>query len=327
MAKMNPSSVNTIRIMTIMLNGVPEVLSAVVRIGKTGSRVDNFHHAGMSCAIKEDGTLNNFACYVNGERRTRHENGFVFADGKVPNFQRVCEEAKKLHYCLPMFGLISWDLCVDEIGDPVLIEYNIGGGITLHQTCNGPLYGKFRERIMLSVFPGLNEKMGKNDVFDYTYRDGCVAITKGNSDTQRLIIPEEINDGKIVEIRREAFRGNDNLKAVRFPGPIKEIGYLAFCQCRNLEEVVFEGAVDSIGRSAFNECRSLAVVTISGGTKKIGKLSFAGCPNLREIHLPTSVIEIAADAFYHSDNVVIHCQKGSYAELFAKQHGLSCVMH
>lgn len=326
MAKMNPSSVNTIRIMTIMLNGVPEVLSAVVRIGKAGSRVDNFHHGGMSCAINEDGTLKNFACFVNGERRTQHENGFVFAEGKVPNFQRVCNEAKKLHCCLPMFGLISWDLCIDEIGDPVLIEYNIGGGITLHQTCNGPLYGKFREQIMLSVFPGLNEKSGKNDDFDYTYRDGSVSITKGHSDTQKLIIPKNLNDGNIMEVCRGAFRGDDNLKDVRFTGPIKEIGYLAFCQCRNLERVVFEGAVDSIGRSAFNECRSLKVITLPEGTKKIGKLSFGGCPNLREIHLPTSVTEIAADAFYHSDNVAIHCQKGSYAERFAKQHGIRCVI-
>lgn len=151
MAKMNPSSVNTIRIMTVKLGDKVHVLSSVVRVGKSGSKVDNFHSGGMSCGIKEDGSLNEFAYFANGDRARVHENGFVFAEGRVPNFERVCNEVKQLHHCLPMFGIISWDMCVDEIGDPVLIEYNIGGGITVHQLSNGPLYGKYRQEILDAV--------------------------------------------------------------------------------------------------------------------------------------------------------------------------------
>ena len=151
MAKMNPTSVNTVRIMTIMIKGEVYVLSSVVRIGKFGSRVDNFHSGGMSCGIKEDGTLNEFASFVNGDRAKTHESGFVFAKGRIPNFERILNETKRLHHCLPMFGVISWDMCIDEIGDPVLIEYNIGGGITVHQLSNGPLYGKHRQEIIKAV--------------------------------------------------------------------------------------------------------------------------------------------------------------------------------
>jgi len=151
MAKMNPSSVNTSRIMTVMINDQVHILSCVVRIGKAGSKVDNFHSGGMSCGIKADGSLNEFASYVNGDRAAVHQSGFVFAEGRIPNFERVCNEVKRLHHCLPMFGLISWDMCIDEIGDPVLIEYNIGGGITVHQLSNGPLYGKYRQEILDAV--------------------------------------------------------------------------------------------------------------------------------------------------------------------------------
>ena len=152
MAKMNPSSVNTVRIMTLKANDNVYVLSSVVRIGKAGSKVDNFHSGGMSCGIKADGTLNDFATFVNGDRAKKHESGFVFAEGKIPNIERVCNEVKRLHYCLPMFGIISWDMCIDELGDPVLIEYNIGGGITVHQLSNGPLYGKHRQEILEAAF-------------------------------------------------------------------------------------------------------------------------------------------------------------------------------
>lgn len=151
MAKMNPSSVNIVRIMTIRINDSVHILSSVVRIGKAGSKVDNFHSGGMSCGINPDGSLKEFASFVNGDRVKIHESGFVFAEGKIPNFDRVCAEVKRLHHCLPMFGVISWDMCIDEIGDPVMIEYNIGGGITVHQLSNGPLYGKYRQEILDAV--------------------------------------------------------------------------------------------------------------------------------------------------------------------------------
>ena len=49
---------------------------------------------------------------------------------------------------VPMFGVASWDIAIDADGEPVLIEYNVGGaGIDIHQYNNGPLYGKYRERI------------------------------------------------------------------------------------------------------------------------------------------------------------------------------------
>lgn len=58
MAKMNASSVNTIRIICIMLDGESIPLSAVVRIGNSGSRVDNFSSGGVGCGVKPDGHLN-----------------------------------------------------------------------------------------------------------------------------------------------------------------------------------------------------------------------------------------------------------------------------
>ena len=51
------------------------------------------------------------------------------------------------------FRLVSWDIAIDECGDPVLIEANMRkGGINLNQFSNGPLFGDLTERVMNEVF-------------------------------------------------------------------------------------------------------------------------------------------------------------------------------
>ena len=61
---------------------------------------------------------------------------------------------------------------------------------------------------------------------------------------------------------------------------------------------------------------------IPDGTLSIGKLAFAYNRGLKAIYLPDSVNEIAEDFIYSSPNVVICCNRGSYAEQFAIDHDL-----
>ena len=62
----------------------------------------------------------------------------------------------RCHMHVPMFGVASWDIAIDADGEPVLIEYNFGGaGIDIHQYNNGPLYGKYIERIIADAFKKL----------------------------------------------------------------------------------------------------------------------------------------------------------------------------
>ena len=57
LAAMNASSVNTIRMITLVFRGKPVLLSAILRIGNPGSDVDNIGAGGYQCRIREDGTL------------------------------------------------------------------------------------------------------------------------------------------------------------------------------------------------------------------------------------------------------------------------------
>lgn len=322
MAKMNASSVNTIRIICIILDGESIPLSAVVRIGNSGSRVDNFSSGGVGCGVKPDGRLNDCGYTQKGERYDVHPNGFVFSEGFVPNFDKVLEAVKRCHMCVPMFGVASWDIAIDEDGEPVLIEYNVGGaGIDIHQYNNGPLYGKYRERIISDAFKNYAERSATLD-FNYSIAHGEVAVYNGSRAVHDLIIPCSIGENPVCTIGDNAFKNSSELESVTVEAALNEIGYLAFYNCSRLKNIEFKKPVGTISRSAFNRCTALESIALPHGCKKICTYAFRTCKSLRKIVIPSSVDIIEPDAFLESPNVVIYCKKGSAAERYAIENGL-----
>lgn len=322
MAKMNASSVNTIRIICIILDGESIPLSAVVRIGNSGSRVDNFSSGGVGCGVKPDGRLNDCGYTQKGERYDVHPNGFVFSEGFVPNFDKVLEAVKRCHMCVPMFGVASWDIAIDEDGEPVLIEYNVGGaGIDIHQYNNGPLYGKYRERIISDAFKNYAERSATLD-FNYSIAHGEVAVYNGSRAVHDLIIPCSIGENPVCTIGDNAFKNSSELESVTVEAALNEIGYLAFYNCSRLKNIEFKKPVGTISRSAFNRCMALESIALPHGCKKICTYAFRACKSLRKIVIPSSVDIIEPDAFLESPNVVIYCKKDSSAERYAIENGL-----
>ena len=322
MAKMNASSVNTIRIICIILDGESIPLSAVVRIGNSGSRVDNFSSGGVGCGVKPDGRLNDCGYTQKGERYDVHPNGFVFSEGFVPNFDKVLEAVKRCHMCVPMFGVASWDIAIDEDGEPVLIEYNVGGaGIDIHQYNNGPLYGKYRERIISDAFNNYAERSATLD-FNYSIAHGEVAVYNGSRAVHDLIIPCSIGENPVCTIGDNAFKNSSELESVTVEAALNEIGYLAFYNCSRLKNIEFKKPVGTISRSAFNRCTALESIALPHGCKKICTYAFRTCKSLHKIVIPSSVDIIEPDAFLESPNVVIYCKKDSAAERYAIENGL-----
>ena len=322
MAKMNASSVNTIRIICIILDGESIPLSAVVRIGNSGSRVDNFSSGGVGCGVKPDGRLNDCGYTQKGERYDVHPNGFVFSEGFVPNFDKVLEAVKRCHMCVPMFGVASWDIAIDEDGEPVLIEYNVGGaGIDIHQYNNGPLYGKYRERIISDAFNNYAERSATLD-FNYSIAHGEVTVYNGSRAVHDLIIPCSIGENPVCTIGDNAFKNSSELESVTVEAALNEIGYLAFYNCSRLKNIEFKKPVGTISRSAFNRCTALESIALPHGCKKICTYAFRTCKSLRKIVIPSSVDIIEPDAFLESPNVVIYCKKDSAAERYAIENGL-----
>ena len=148
-----PHSVNTIRIMTFNFDGEIYTLSALLRMGVNGNRVDNMVSGGVNCAIKSDGSLVNKLYNAVGKRFDGHPNTGSVEGKFIPNFDKVEATAHIAHKKLPYMGIISWDFAIDETGEPVLIEFNLKPqGLDLHQRENGPIFKDLTEKVLDRVF-------------------------------------------------------------------------------------------------------------------------------------------------------------------------------
>ena len=159
--QVHKGSINSLRICSILLEDGVHILSSCLRMGVDKARIDNVTAGGISVGINEDGIMDEFAYnYYTGERMSVHPQGFVFKNQNVPSYDKAVELVKRAHPIIGNFRLVSWDIAIDDKGEPVLIEANMRkGGINLNQFSNGPLFGELTEKILDEVFnKGKGEK-------------------------------------------------------------------------------------------------------------------------------------------------------------------------
>lgn len=150
---LNPSSLNTLRIITYLREDGVHVLSSVMRIGKPNSVTDNFSGGGIICGIKDNGALKKYGHTKKKELLKKTYSNVILDNFIVPNYKGVIEMIKAMHPVVPYFKFISWDIGINKNNEPLLIEYNTyNQSIELHQITNGPLFGKFTEEILALGF-------------------------------------------------------------------------------------------------------------------------------------------------------------------------------
>lgn len=151
LAALNPSSVNTIRILTYRSGMEVLVPYTVIRIGRQGWDIDNETAGGISTRINKDGTLAKYAFGAPGNDFVeKTDTGVVLEGYQIPSYDKAVETVKRLHLQLPHFNLIGWDIAIDSEGDPVLIEWNVWP--ELSQSANGPAFGEYTERILKEIW-------------------------------------------------------------------------------------------------------------------------------------------------------------------------------
>lgn len=151
LAKLCPTSVNTIRIVTYRRDMEIVVIYAVMRIGKLGSEIDNTSAGGMTCNIDELGRLSKYAiCSKPAGLFESNEFGIKFENYQVPYYKEVVEKAKEMHYRLPYFYMVGWDFTIDDNNQVVFVEMN--APFSLHQPAAGPGFGKYTEEIFMKCF-------------------------------------------------------------------------------------------------------------------------------------------------------------------------------
>ena len=151
--EIHPDSVNTLRIMTLIIGDEVRHVSTVLRMGVGGNKVDNASAGGITCGVKEDGQLKEIAFNAHGEKFDQHPQGYHFSDCIVPGYRDAVAMAKHCHEKMGHFRLVSWDVAIGDRGEPILIEANLRNGeCDFHQFNNGPLFGDLTDQVLKEVF-------------------------------------------------------------------------------------------------------------------------------------------------------------------------------
>ncbi len=148
MSRLNPTSLNTLRILSFLKGNEVFVLYAVVRIGRKDRIVDNETAGGINADIDlENGRILDCAYGTPSEKRISYTDvGTALRGFEIPSFDRAIRIVKDLHVRLPYFHLIGWDFGIDELGRPVMIEWNRNPDLS--QTAHGPAFGEMTEEII-----------------------------------------------------------------------------------------------------------------------------------------------------------------------------------
>ncbi len=128
MALLNATSVNTLRIVTFVRDGVVHVLARVLKMG-AGGDIDNFSAGGMYTMLDPDGVALYAAFDRHDAMHTVHPlSGTSIVGFRVPRFSEVIELVSKAALELTDVPYVGWDVAIAPNG-PLIIEANYNTGV------------------------------------------------------------------------------------------------------------------------------------------------------------------------------------------------------
>lgn len=133
-AKLNPDSVNTIRVVTKCVNQKSSIMFAVARIGSGQSIVDNFHQGGIGVKVDiENGKLIGPAIDKAGNITDVVPSTKMAIDGFIiPYWEDVIKMVNEAAKVNDKVNIVGWDVAISKDG-PVIIEGNRGPGMDIVQ--------------------------------------------------------------------------------------------------------------------------------------------------------------------------------------------------
>lgn len=143
LAALNPSSVNTIRIETVIdSKGEAHITNSIIIMGTSSSVVNNTHNGGIMCHVDmTTGIIDSMARNPKGEQYFRNPATNVILPGyQLPNWEGLEAYVKTLAKVVPSARLIGWDIVILEDGYDV-IEGNVRPG---HCTQACDMVGRYR---------------------------------------------------------------------------------------------------------------------------------------------------------------------------------------
>lgn len=126
LASFHPSSLNTIRVVTISNKGKCAVFGALFRMGAHGSIIDNTHAGGIYAPINiETGTIDIAAIDSHNNHYDSHPDTQKPIKGyRIPHWEEIVNTCKEATQTIPNIRFAGWDVCVNRAGHVEIIEGN-----------------------------------------------------------------------------------------------------------------------------------------------------------------------------------------------------------
>lgn len=133
MAKFHPSTLNTVRLFTILDNGKFDAFASFVRFGIKGV-TDNFSAGGIGCEVDPktgiiltDGVTKDGTVF-----KTHPVSGFPFKGFQIPHWDKVLARSDAAIREVDNINYVGWDLAIRD-DDVVFVEGNATPDLGVHQ--------------------------------------------------------------------------------------------------------------------------------------------------------------------------------------------------
>lgn len=155
LAALNRTSVNCIRITSLLLNGKYSCLSSTIKVGGRGLAIDNVGAGGFLVGVHSDGRLYSKGFDAKGNVVESTYDGVPLKSIVVPSFDRVLDFASILHTRVPQLPFLGIDIAVDIDGEPVFVEMNAySPGVVYEQMCTGPIFADRLQEVLEYINKG-----------------------------------------------------------------------------------------------------------------------------------------------------------------------------
>jgi glutathione synthase/RimK-type ligase-like ATP-grasp enzyme len=123
--ELNPSSVNTLRIVTIYSEGKGHVVYAFIRIGNSDRPVDNLNAGGMCAPIDVNTGIITHVGYDKDRitYKSHPKTGCPIEGFEIPRWQEAVDMCVTAAERVPQMGYVGWDIAMTNNG-PVMVEGN-----------------------------------------------------------------------------------------------------------------------------------------------------------------------------------------------------------
>lgn len=205
MAYLHPSSVNTLRMVTMRWNNKIEVIYTFARFGHSGDIKDNAGAGGIVVGVKKDGNFMNYGIQNSKIIYKHPTTGIKIHELKnVPNYSGAKTLARKLHRQILHHNYVAWDITINQNNEPIFIEPNFFGNSWTNQIAlQQPMLGEFTAEILEYI--AKNQKKVNDLDIESLAKENRVRFQNRR---KKLNL-------QIKEINKELLNGKDKYKDLR----------------------------------------------------------------------------------------------------------------